>query len=60
MTSKDLFKLLKKHNCEFVRYGKGDHQIWRAPSGRTFSVPHPKKDLPIGTVKSIKRMAGIK
>ncbi|MBA1702583.1 type II toxin-antitoxin system HicA family toxin, partial [Escherichia coli] len=22
-------------------------------------VPHPKKDLPLGTVRSIKKMAGI-
>ncbi|MDI8483307.1 type II toxin-antitoxin system HicA family toxin, partial [Salmonella enterica subsp. enterica serovar Kentucky] len=25
----------------------------------TFPVPHPKKDLPLGTVRSIKKMAGI-
>ncbi|MQK60793.1 type II toxin-antitoxin system HicA family toxin, partial [Escherichia coli] len=27
--------------------------------GKTFPVPHPKKDLPLGTVRSIKKMAGI-
>ena len=27
-------------------------------SGRV-TVPHPKKDLPIGTIKSIERQAGI-
>ncbi|MCX0073131.1 type II toxin-antitoxin system HicA family toxin, partial [Escherichia coli] len=26
---------------------------------KTFPVPHPKKDLPLGTVRSIKKMAGI-
>ncbi|EAE5926478.1 type II toxin-antitoxin system HicA family toxin, partial [Listeria monocytogenes] len=24
-----------------------------------FPVPHPKKDLPLGTVRSIRKMAGI-
>ncbi|ECM9045363.1 type II toxin-antitoxin system HicA family toxin, partial [Salmonella enterica subsp. enterica serovar Enteritidis] len=28
-------------------------------TGKTFPVPHPKKDLPLGTVRSIKKMAGI-
>ncbi|EER1659887.1 type II toxin-antitoxin system HicA family toxin, partial [Escherichia coli] len=26
---------------------------------KTFPVPHPKKDLPLGTVRSIRKMAGI-
>ena len=38
----------------------GDHHQFKHPmiSGR-ITVPHPKKDLPIGTVKSIFRQAGI-
>jgi predicted RNA binding protein YcfA (HicA-like mRNA interferase family) len=60
MSSKDLIKLLKSKGCTFKRHGKGDHQIWYSPiTGSTFPVPHPKKDLPMGTVKSIKRMAGL-
>ncbi|WP_244161653.1 MULTISPECIES: type II toxin-antitoxin system HicA family toxin [Photorhabdus] len=46
--------------CELRRHNGGSHQIWWSPiTGKTFPVPHPKKDLPIGTVKSIKKMAGI-
>jgi ribosomal protein L16/L10AE len=26
-----LKKLLKSHNCHFVRQGKGDHEIWFSP-----------------------------
>ncbi|GAB1077505.1 MULTISPECIES: type II toxin-antitoxin system HicA family toxin [Shewanella] len=60
MTSKDLISLLRENGCEFVRHGKGDHQIWFSPkTGKKFSVPHPKKQMPIGTLKSIKRAAGI-
>lgn len=60
MTSKDLLKLLTENGCEFVRHGKGDHQIWYSPkTNRKFVVPHPKKQVPIGTLKSIKRAAGV-
>ena len=35
----DVIKKLKKHNCTFIRHGKGDHDIWRSPiSGRHFPV----------------------
>jgi hypothetical protein len=30
--------LLVEAGCEFVRYGKGDHEIWRAPGGQHFTV----------------------
>jgi predicted RNA binding protein YcfA (HicA-like mRNA interferase family) len=60
MNSKDLIKQLKDKGCVFVRHGKGDHQIWFSPiTGNKFSVPHPKKHLPIGTLNSIKKMAGV-
>ena len=60
MHSRDLIKELKAHGCYFVRYGKGDHQIWCSPkTGKTFAVPHPKSDVKIGTLKSIKKSAGL-
>jgi predicted RNA binding protein YcfA (HicA-like mRNA interferase family) len=60
MTSKDLIKLLKDNGCQFVRYGRGDHQIWYSPiTGKKFPIAHPKRQIPMGTLKSINRMAGI-
>ncbi len=60
MQSRELIRLLKSHGCTFVRRGKGDHQVWYSPStGLKFTVPHPKKNLPIGTLKAILRAAGI-
>ncbi|KGM25833.1 toxin HicA [Photorhabdus luminescens] len=60
MKSTDLIKELTAVGCELRRHNGGSHQIWWSPiTGKTFPVPHPKKDLPIGTVKSIKKMAGI-
>lgn len=36
---------------------KGSHHKFRK-GGRVVVVPHPKKDLPIGTVNGIYRQAG--
>lgn len=34
--------------------------MWEAPNGNVFPVPrHNTQDVPIGTLKSIKKMAGI-
>jgi len=40
---------------------RGSHQQFKHPSkvGKVM-VPHPKKDLPIGTLKSIERQSGLK
>jgi predicted RNA binding protein YcfA (HicA-like mRNA interferase family) len=40
---------------------RGSHSQFKHPEkpGRV-TVPHPKRDLPIGTLKSIERQAGIK
>jgi len=38
----------------------GSHHIFRHRyNPYTIPVPHPKKDLPLGTVKSIRRRAGL-
>ncbi|WP_435927820.1 type II toxin-antitoxin system HicA family toxin [Dryocola sp. BD613] len=60
MRSADLIKELKAAGCEPVRKSGGSHWIWCSPNtGKTFPVPHPKKDLPIGRVRSIRQIAGI-
>jgi len=40
---------------------RGSHKQFRHPtkSGRV-TVPHPKRDLPLGTLRSIEKQAGIK
>jgi predicted RNA binding protein YcfA (HicA-like mRNA interferase family) len=39
----------------------GSHKQFRHPiqPGRT-TIPHPRKELPIGTLKSIERQSGVK
>jgi hypothetical protein len=34
----ELKKILHDHGCIFHRQGKGDHELWRSPSGTCFVV----------------------
>lgn len=36
--TRKLKKKLRAAGCEFLREGKGDHEIWLAPSGVCFTV----------------------
>ena len=54
--SKKLIKLLEKDSFEHVAT-KGSHTKYRK-GDLTVIVPHPKKDLPLGTVRAIYKQAG--
>lgn len=58
MNSKDIIKRLKKDG--WVKAGgKGDHEKFKHPTQKGHVVvPHPRKDIRIGTLKSIYRQAG--
>ena len=37
--TRQLKAILAEHGCEFVRHGKGDHQVWQSPiNGHRFIV----------------------
>ncbi|RLL62812.1 type II toxin-antitoxin system HicA family toxin [Paenirhodobacter hankyongi] len=55
--SRKLLKVLKDAGFEVVSV-KGDHHKLRK-GDRMVIPPHPKKDLPLGTVRSIYRQAGL-
>jgi predicted RNA binding protein YcfA (HicA-like mRNA interferase family) len=58
MNSRDIVAKLKEDGWELVHV-KGSHHQYKHPHkpGRV-TVPHPKKDLPTGTLRSIYRQAG--
>jgi predicted RNA binding protein YcfA (HicA-like mRNA interferase family) len=60
MNSRMIIKKLQKDGWYEVDQS-GSHIQFKHPSkkGRV-TVPHPKKDIPIGTLKSIECQAGIK
>ena len=59
MKSGDLIKQLERAGWIQVAV-RGSHHQFKHPDipGRV-TVPHPKKDLPIGTVKAILKQAGL-
>jgi len=60
MDSRDIIKELKRDGWYEVSQ-VGSHKQFKHPrkKGRV-TLPHPKKDVPIGTLKSIEKQAGIK
>jgi predicted RNA binding protein YcfA (HicA-like mRNA interferase family) len=60
LSSRELVKLLEADGWVLVDT-RGSHRQFKHPTkpGRV-TVPHPKRDLPIGTVRSIFRQAGLK
>ena len=60
MNSRMIIKKLQKDGW-YEADQSGSHIQFKHQSkkGRV-TVPHPKKDIPIGTLKSIERQAGIK
>jgi len=58
MTSKEIIKRLESEGWSCVG-GKGDHQKYKHPSkAGHVVVPHPRKDVAIGTLRNIYRQAG--
>ncbi|TXC68369.1 type II toxin-antitoxin system HicA family toxin [Sphingorhabdus soli] len=59
MRSRDVIRALKAAGWEQVGQ-KGSHVQFKHPArkGRV-TVPHPKHDLPTGTLKSIERQSGL-
>lgn len=54
--SKKIVKRLKEDGFELISV-KGSHHKFRK-GALTIIVPHPKKDLPIGTAREIAKQAG--
>jgi predicted RNA binding protein YcfA (HicA-like mRNA interferase family) len=58
MDSRTVIRLLKADGWILVRT-KGSHQHFRHEKrAGLVTVPHPAKDIPIGTLRSIERQSG--
>jgi predicted RNA binding protein YcfA (HicA-like mRNA interferase family) len=60
MSSREVIRILLHHGWFEVAQA-GSHKQFKHPDkpGRV-TVPHPKRDLPTGTLKSIEKQAGIR
>ncbi len=59
MNSREIVRAIEQAGWIHVAT-KGDHWQFKHPSrpGRV-TVPHPKRDLPIGTLRSIEKQSGV-
>ena len=59
MSSAALIKELKADGWVLVHTVGSHHQFKHPSNAGKVTVPHSKKDLPVGTVKSISKQAGL-
>jgi len=58
MDSREIIRRLRADGWVLVRT-KGSHQQFKHPDRPGLvTVPHPRRDLPVGTVKAIMKQAG--
>jgi predicted RNA binding protein YcfA (HicA-like mRNA interferase family) len=58
--SREIIKRLRKNGWFEVAQSGSHKQFKHATKTGRVTVPHPERDIPIGTLKSIERQAGIK
>jgi predicted RNA binding protein YcfA (HicA-like mRNA interferase family) len=56
--SRQIISRLKKDGFELVGVKGSHHKFVHPQTGRIVVLPHPRHDIPIGTVRSIYRQAG--
>ena len=60
MKTQELIKILRKNGCYISRNGSR-HDIWYSTiTGKEFTVPRHKAEVPIGTLNNILKTAGLK
>lgn len=60
MKSSSLIKLIEKDGWYIVRTKGSHHHFKHETKKGIVTIPHPKKDIPKGTVANILRQAGLK
>ena len=58
-SSREIIRILKRHGWEFHSSVGGHWHFKHAKLSGKVTVPHPRKDIPEATVRSIFRQAGI-
>ena len=58
LSSGEVIRVLRENGFGFASQ-RGSHAKYKNSAGRIAIVPHPKKELPIGTTRSIIRQSGL-
>ncbi|MFL9869443.1 type II toxin-antitoxin system HicA family toxin [Paraburkholderia fungorum] len=60
MNSAEVVKLIQADGWRLIRISGSHHHFRHAAKAGLVTIPHPKKDLPPGTLNSILKQAGLK
>ena len=60
MNSREIIKALENDGWVLRRVAGSHHQFRHPTRPGLVTVPHPKRDLPVGTVKAIERLCGLR
>lgn len=60
MDSQDVIRILKANGWYEVNHVGSHKQFKHAQIAGRVTFPHPKRDIPIGTLKSIEKQSGLK
>lgn len=60
MNSREVIQLLKKDGWILKRTVGSHHHFVHPTKKGLVTVPHPKRDLPVGTLKSVEKQANVK
>lgn len=58
LSSTDFLTIPKPQGFQIISK-RGSHAKYRDAEGHTVIVPHPRKDIPIGTLRSMIRQSGL-
>ncbi|MDQ6717458.1 MAG: type II toxin-antitoxin system HicA family toxin [Gemmatimonadota bacterium] len=60
MSSREIIRLLTAAGWVLDRVSGSHHQYVHPVKPGTVTVPHPKKDFPVKTIRSIERQSGLR
>lgn len=60
MNSRDIIKAIEADGWSLKRVTGSHHHYMHPTKPGIVTVPHPKRDLPIGTLRSIVKTSGVK
>jgi predicted RNA binding protein YcfA (HicA-like mRNA interferase family) len=60
MRSRELIRMLEKDGWTLIRITGSHHHFKHPLKPGVVTVPHPRRDIPIGTLRSIERQANLR
>jgi predicted RNA binding protein YcfA (HicA-like mRNA interferase family) len=60
LNSKEIIKVIEADGWQLIRVNGSHHHFKHHVKPGLVTIPHPKRTLPIGTIKNIMKQAGLK